>query len=109
MKLTKSIILAVIISAATVLLGFTVKNSNENESQTVFIQCVLTPYVKNSSLKVYYGSGKIEVITLEKDRAMIDQVVTSLNKLNTEGYEIVSFAETLGNGATWSSYVLKKK
>lgn len=60
---------------------------------------ILVTYEPNSSVRTYnpskdikiiYDTKKIESIKVAKDESVSDKVINVLNKLSTEGYQIVS-------------------
>ena len=93
--------------------GFGSMGQNAEAPETIIVKMYESNVVKNSTLYIYYGDNKVEKIEISKERKTgveVDQVVTTLNKLNKEGYEITSYAEySPVEGGILSTFILKKK
>ncbi|WP_299250872.1 hypothetical protein [uncultured Cytophaga sp.] len=68
-----------------------------------FNRCVELPAYEDKGLHIHYGNGKTEFIAYGnnmKDQHMDDNknlLITTLDKLNTEGYEVIFTSAGLGN------------
>ena len=88
----------------------------ENQmAKTIIVKCTQSINKGVSFIRIYYGNDKIERIELEKvvsipsEENNFNKIVTTLNRLNTEGYEVISSTELATPGNNISSFTLKKK
>ncbi|MDH5379661.1 MAG: hypothetical protein OEW75_02340 [Cyclobacteriaceae bacterium] len=109
------------ISLVLICLAFTVSsmgqnsNSPEQSTSTIIVKCTQISMTKDVSfIRIYYGNNKMDKIELEKPNSMkaeennFDKIVSTLNKLNEDGYEIVTSTELSLPGGSISTFVLKK-
>jgi len=98
----------VALSATSLFMGVSAftgaKNEKESDkSEYVLIDVYELPAYEDKGLHIHYGNGKTEFIPYAnemKDHHIDDNgnlLVTTLNKLNSEGYEVVSTAGGLGD------------
>ena len=89
----------------------------ENQTtETIIVKCNQSMNKDLSLIRIYYGDGKTEKIELEKIGTKIDaeennfnKIVNTLNKLNGEGYEVMSSTELAIPGANINTFILKKR
>ena len=117
------LISAIALTAILVLVGHSITSSSfaqtsapteSRASKTVIVKSTQIISKGYSFIRIYYGDNKTEKIELEKisgiesEENNFNKIVTVLNKLNSEGYEIVSSTELGLSGGNVSTFVLKK-
>jgi len=91
------------------------KNEKEADGQYVVIDVYELPAYEDKGLHIHYGGGKTEFLPYAndmKDHHIDDNgdlLVKTLNKLDTEGYEVISTAGGLGDKSGFITKVFLRK
>ncbi len=93
--------------------GFRQASNLDEGQETVIVSCRLI-FGRNTLISIYRGDSKIEATGLDTENrndldASFDKSASILNKLNSEGYEVVSSSESMEGSGVFHTYVLKKK
>lgn len=114
MKSKRTILFAIALITLASLAGFTYDQENTSGS-TVIVKATATTAKNYSFIRIYRDNSEVEKIALERltggveaEESNFKTIVTTLNKLNQEGYQVVSSTELGTAGGNVSTYVLRK-
>lgn len=112
----------VALSAASLFVGVSAftgakNDKNDDRGQYVVIDVYELPAYEDKGLHIHYGNGKTEFLPYSndmKDHHLDDNgdlLVKTLNKLDSEGYEVITSAAGLGDksGMITKVFLRKKK
>jgi hypothetical protein len=111
------VLLAFILAGVTIICFSAFKSkAPQNEVQTVLVKVKLTgnPLGPASYIKIYYPDREMEKIELKKSISGKGEdennttIITTFNKLNNEGYRVVSSTENLVENYLVSTFVFTK-
>ena len=106
----------IILVGVFLLYGFTSKQNTDQKVETIIVKAIQVSVKNHSFIRVHYGNDKMEKIELEKlsmnEESMennYNTIVTTINKLNADGYEVLSSSEFATSAGTTSNFVLEKR
>jgi hypothetical protein len=114
MKNGRITLIALVILTATLLTAFTA--TQDNNSSTIIVKATATVQGKNFSfIRIYRENSEVEKIELQRLTGGVEAeennfkaIISTLNKLNKEGYEVVSSTELGTSNGNVSTFVLRK-
>ena len=115
MKNGRITIIGIVIITIASLAAFTQSQDN-NSGSTIIVKATATVQGKNFSfIRIYRENSEVEKIELQRLTGGVEAeennfkaIISTLNKLNKEGYEVVSSTELGTSNGNVSTFVLRK-
>lgn len=105
--------IALFIAAAALILNLTAFKNNTKDTNYILIEIYEVPKYPDSGVHIHYGNGKTEYIpfkpfTSEHHDDNGEIILTSINKLTSEGYQITHTASGLTASGMITKIFMKK-
>ena len=102
-----------ILSLAFHLFAFNAKQEEPNHESHIMMEIYEVPSYHGKGIHIYYGNGEFEILPFkpfkeENQEKNGDIIVTTLNRLAKEGYEVTSVSSGLSSSGMITKVFLKK-
>ena len=104
----------VVLTLAVAFFAFKSANESQIEQKTILVEIYEVPSYPKSGIHIYYGEGKTEEVLFaamkkENKGKNGDLVVTTINRLESEGFQITHVGSGLaGSGMITKIFMTKK-